>query len=143
MPYYNQPYSYQPYGQAMPDQLGQLRQAQQFQPMQMQPMAQAQTQQEPMIWVQGEAGAKAYMVAPGASVVLWDAEKHAFYIKSADQTGMPSMRVFEYTELGGSVPNVSAANTNYVTRQEFNALVAQINQLMQPRAAETEVHNAE
>lgn len=143
MPYYNQPYSYQPYGQAMPDQLGQLRQAQQFQPMQMQPMAQPQAQQEPMMWVQGEAGAKAYMVAPGASVVLWDSEKHAFYIKSADQSGMPSMRVFEYTELGGSVPNVVQPNTNYVTRQEFDALVAQINQMMQPRTAETEVHNAE
>lgn len=141
MAFYNQQYGYQPYGQAMPDQLAQLRQAQQFQPMQMQPMAQPQTVQEPMIWVQGEAGAKAYMVAPGGSVVLWDAERYVFYIKSADQSGMPSMRVFEYTERGGSVPNVSQPNTNYVTRQEFDALAARINAMTQ--AAETEVHHAE
>ena len=140
MPYYNQPYSYQPYGQAIPDQLSQLRQAQ-YQPIPMQPMAQPQTVQEPMIWVQGEAGAKAYMVAPGGSVVLWDAERYVFYIKSADQTGMPSMRVFEYTERGGSVPNVSQPNTNYVTRQEFDALAARINAITQ--AAEMEVHHAE
>lgn len=142
MPYYNQPYSYQPgfhpYGQAIPDQLSQLRQAQ-FQPTQMP----AANPSEPMIWVQGEAGAKAYMVAPGASAVLWDSERYVFYIKSADQSGMPSMRVFDYTERGGAVPNVSQANTNYVTRQEFDALVSQINQMMQPRAAETEAHHAE
>lgn len=141
MAFYNQPYSYQPYGQAMPDHLAQLRQAQQFQPIQMQPMTQPQTVQEPMIWVQGEAGAKAYMVAPGGSVVLWDAERYVFYIKTADQSGMPSMRVFEYTERGGSVPNVSQVNTNYVTRQEFDALAARINAMTQ--TAETEVHHAE
>lgn len=141
MAFYNQPYSYQPYGQAMPDQLGQLRQAQQFQPIQMQPTVQPQTVQEPMIWVQGEAGAKAYMVAPGGSVVLWDAERYVFYIKTADQSGMPSMRVFEYSERGGSVPNVSQVNTNYVTRQEFDALAARINAMTQ--TAETEAHHAE
>ena len=140
MAFYNQQYGYQPYGQAMPDQLAQLRQAQ-YQPMPMQPMAQSQTAQEPMIWVQGEAGAKAYMVSPGGSVVLWDAERYVFYIKTADQSGMPSMRVFEYTERGGSVPNVSRPNTNYVTRQEFDALVAKINAMTQ--TAETEVHHAE
>ena len=138
MAFYNQPYSYQPYGQPMPDQLAQLRQAQ-YQPMQ--PLTQPQTVQESMIWVQGEAGAKAYMVAPGGSVVLWDAERYVFYIKTADQSGMPSMRVFEYTERGGTVPNVSPPNTNYVTRQEFDALAARINAMTQ--TAETEVHHAE
>ena len=51
------------------------------------------------------------------------------------------MRVFEYTERGGSVPNVSQVNTNYVTRQEFDALAARINAMAQ--TAETEVHHAE
>lgn len=143
MPYYNQPYSYQPYGQAMPDQLGQLRQAQQFQPMQMQTMAQPQTQQEPMIWVQGEAGMKAYYVSPGCTAVLWDSERYVFYIKTADQNGVPSARTFDYSERTGTPSPVSVAGNNYVTRQEFNALVAQINQMMQPRAAETEVRDAE
>ena len=32
------------------------------------------------IWVQGEAGAKAYPVAPNTTVHLWDSEKQIIYI---------------------------------------------------------------
>lgn len=142
MAFYNQPYSYQPYGQAMPDQLAQLRQAQ-YQPMQMHIMTQPQAQQEPMIWVQGEAGMKAYYVAPGCTAVLWDSERYVFYIKTADQNGVPSARTFDYSERTGTPSPVSVAGNDYVTRREFDTFVAQINQMMQPRAAETEVHHAE
>ncbi len=41
------------------------------------------------IWVQGEEGAKAFMVAPGNSVMLMDSENTVFYLKSSDQSGMP------------------------------------------------------
>jgi hypothetical protein len=98
MPYI--PYGYQPgyYGQAMPDQLAQLRQNAYQQPM----MGQATqpTQGTPsIIWVQGEEGAKAYMVAAGNSVLLMDSENSAFYIKSTDASGMPlPLRVFDYKE---------------------------------------------
>ena len=52
-----------------------------------------------IIWVQGEAGAKAYPVQPGCSVVLMDSENPYFYIKMADASGMPlPLRVFEYSE---------------------------------------------
>lgn len=65
MPY--NPYQvYQPMYQGIPD-------MRQFQP-QMQP-AQMQSQQQSgsgITWVQGEEGAKAYMVAPGNSVLLMD-----------------------------------------------------------------------
>lgn len=141
MAFYNQQYGYQPYGQAMPDQLAQLRQAQQFQPMPIQPMTQPQTVQEPMIWVQGEAGMKAYYVSPGCTVVLWDSERYVFYIKSADQNGVPTSRTFDYSERSGTPSPVSVTNTNYVTRQEFDALAARINAMTQ--TAETEVHHAE
>ena len=47
-------------------------------------------------WVQGEAGAKSYLVAPGASVLLMDSENARFYIKSSDTAGMPQpLRIFE------------------------------------------------
>ena len=151
-------YNYQPYqpmygqgyGQPMQDQLSQLRQP--YQPMQMQLVPQGQPmmpvqQTQPdngMIWVQGEAGAKAYMVAPGNSVVLWDSEDHVIYIKSADAAGMPGMRVFEYIERTAAPRNVSAGNANqYVTRTEFEDFVARINQMMQPMTGGTEVTNAE
>ena len=62
------------------------------------PQAQ-QTQQNSngIIWVSGEAGAKAYLVAPNQSVQLWDSEAQTIYLKSADAAGIPSMRIIDYT----------------------------------------------
>lgn len=50
-----------------------------------------------IIWVSGDAGAKAYLVAPNTSVVLFDSESQTIYIKSADASGMPSIRILDYT----------------------------------------------
>ena len=76
--------------QPVPDQLAQLRQNQMAQqPMQMPPAMQPQNN---MIWVQGEAGAKAYLVANGNTVPLWDSEQPYVYIKTVDAAGVPSMR---------------------------------------------------
>lgn len=144
----------QGYGQPMQDQLAQLRQP--YQPMQMQPQTVPQGQpmiqavqppdnrtfsESSMIWVQGEAGAKAYMVAPGNSVVLWDSEADVLYIKSADMAGMPCMRVFDYTERSQAMKAAAHPNTQYVTREEFEILRAQISQMM-PAQGGTEVNNA-
>lgn len=54
-------------------------------------------QQSGIIWVQGEAAAKSYPVAPNTSVALWDSEANVIYIKSADGAGMPSMKIVDYT----------------------------------------------
>lgn len=52
-----------------------------------------------ILWVQGEAGAKSWAVAPGKSVMLMDSESNTFYIKSSDQSGMPMpLRIFDYKE---------------------------------------------
>lgn len=51
------------------------------------------------IWVQGEAGAKAYIVPAGRTVWLMDSENPVFYIKSTDVNGMPQpLRTFDFTE---------------------------------------------
>lgn len=145
MPYI--PYGYQPgyYGQAMPDQLAQLRQNAYQQPM----MGQAaqQTQGTPsIIWVQGEEGAKAYMVAAGNSVLLMDSENSAFYIKSTDASGMPlPLRVFDYKErtTAAKTPPQTAQQpgVEFVTRAEFDALAARCAALekQEPSKVETEV----
>lgn len=80
--------------------------------------------QSGLIWVQGEAGAKSYLVANGCSVLLMDSERQSFYIKSADASGMPSLRVFDYTE------RTQAQAAEYATREELNALTARIDALM-------------
>lgn len=73
-----------------------------YQPMyypSMQAQAQPQVQQvnNGIIWVQGESAAKSYPVAPNSSVPLWDSEANVIYIKSADMSGMPSIKVLDYT----------------------------------------------
>lgn len=50
-----------------------------------------------IIWVQGESGAKSYLVAPNSTVQLWDSESHTIYLKSADASGMPSIKILDYT----------------------------------------------
>ena len=64
-----------------------------------------------MIWVQGLAGAKAYLVAPNTTVTLWDSESETIYLKSCDSNGMPSMRILdikERTETPSKMPSVQA-----------------------------------
>lgn len=51
-----------------------------------------------MIWVQGLAGAKAYLVAPNTTVTLWDSESQTIYLKSCDSNGVPSMKILDIKE---------------------------------------------
>lgn len=51
------------------------------------------------VWVQGEAGAKAYPVAASNTVLLMDSENPVIYMKSTDQSGRPlPMRTFDLIE---------------------------------------------
>lgn len=124
-------YGYQPaYGTYLPqqDQMAQYRQ--QYAPQ----MAQPQQQAAPIIWVQGEAGAKSFLVGPGQSVMLMDSEAEVFYIKETDASGVPlPLRAFDYKERTTSAQRpVQAAQTptvEYVTRAEFEAFVAKLAQM--------------
>lgn len=86
-----------------------------------------------IIWVSGEAGAKAYLVAPNSTVQLWDSERQTIYLKSADASGMPSIKVLDYTirENGPTSPANGPATqvgncAAYATKSEIEALQAQI-----------------
>ena len=109
-------YGYQYYQPPMQDQLGQLKQVQ-------------PQNSSPIIWVQGEAAARAYMVAAGNSVLLMDSDESVFYLKSTDSSGMPQpMRIFDYTERTqpGAIKTAAPAD-NFVTREEFDALAQRLN----------------
>lgn len=87
-----------------------------------------------ILWVQGEAGAKSYLVAPNTSVLLMDSENSQFYIKTTDQAGMPTLRTFVYQEVTGAPQNAKKQlETNlddkYVTRQEYNDLQGKYEEL--------------
>ena len=120
---------YNPY-QPVPDQLGQLRAPyqQMYQPAPMQ-------SNNGLLWVQGEAGAKSYLVAPSTTVLLMDSEAQRFYLKSSDAAGMPTMKTFEYSEVT-ALPKAEAVYTEPpVSRSEFLQLkeaVARLEQARQP-----------
>lgn len=138
--------NYYPMGQqmpsAMPDQLTQLRQA-------AYPQQQPAQQSSPIIWVQGEEGAKAYMVAAGNSVLLMDSENSTFYIKATDASGMPQpLRIFDYAERTAaqkqSTQTVQAQAGEFVTRAEFDVLAARFDALAadKPLTKKKESENA-
>ena len=121
MPYYNNyQQSYQPYQQS-------------YQPP-MYPQMSQQAQTSGILWVQGDIGARAYPVSPGCSVLLMDSEAQNFYIKSADNTGMPSMKKYSYAEVVDEPARIGVSNADYDTaklasREEVKALQEEVNRL--------------
>lgn len=81
-----------------------------------------------IIWVQGEAGAKSYLVAPNSTVQLWDSEAQVIYLKSADATGMPSIKTLDYT-IREMPSQAQASAMEYATVEDLNALKKQIEAL--------------
>ena len=83
--------------------------------------------QQSILWCQGIEGAKAYPVGAGNSVLLMDSDSHNMYIKSADQAGVPSLRVFEYKEVTGKKEERPTVDMSiYVTREELEEVVAKL-----------------
>ena len=71
-------------------------------------------------WVQGIAGAKAFFVPPNSSALLMDSESDTFFLKSSDASGMPSLRIFQYTEIVNMPQEENNSAVKYVTMDEFN-----------------------
>lgn len=99
-----------------------------YQPVYQVPQPQTQSQQSSIIWVQGEAGAKSYMVAPNSTVTLWDSENQTIYLKSADASGMPSIKTLDYTireaRNGANQPPVIPDDklSTFATKDEIRAV---------------------
>lgn len=108
--------------------------AQAYTPMQVpQPnVAPVQQNNNGLIWVQGEAGAKSYMVPPNSTVMLMDSESQRFFLKSTDASGMPQpLRVFEYSERHVNAPKTAPIEqtidySSFATKAEFEAFKDEI-----------------
>ena len=119
-----QPLYYPQYGYNQP------QQAQNVQPVQNN-VPVNQPMNSGIIWVQGEAGAKSYQVAPNTAVQLWDSENQTIYLKSADANGIPSIKTLDYT-IREAIPKSNAAivsnfdSTAFATKDEVNSLAQQL-----------------
>lgn len=72
-----------------------------------------------LIRVNGLKEAKAYRIfRPNSTVALFDADEDIFYVKSTDESGFSSIRIFRFEEVT-EMPTESAGE--YVTKAEFEA----------------------
>ena len=95
-----------------------------------QPIQQPVPQQNTsMVWVQGEAGAKSYLLTPNYTLPLWDSEAQVIYLKSTDASGMPSMKILDYTIRDANNAPKTPLNDKeieYVTKDELTAFKEEI-----------------
>ena len=124
-PYYQNPY----YPQPIPDNLMQMRQ-QMMQPQMPQPVPQNPVAQGSVQWVSGEQEARGYLIAPNSAVALWDSTAPTVYLKQADASGKPTLKIYDLVErTETAVPATQKARVEFVTREEFDRLAALVGEI--------------
>ena len=99
-----------------------------YNPVQQQPQ---QTNIVSMALVNSEDEARNYPLSPGGSMFLMDSNNCLFYTKSVDFSGIATFKKYEFHEVTDT-PVAEAANPNYITREEFEELKAQLNRNNKP-----------
>lgn len=105
----------------------------QYFPTNYQPIQQPQQPYNPVanqsgiIWVSGDQEASLYPLAPNNAVALWARDGKTIYLKSADATGKPSMKVYDLVErtetASDSVSESDGKLPAYATKDELKAVV--------------------
>ena len=123
--------AYNFYGQPFGSQFGAFPQG--FQPQtQVQQPQMPQTQMQPFmqisnVWLYNESEIANYPVAPNNAVRFWIANKPVFYEKSADATGKPTIRAFDYSERKETASDGTSVQDDklpsYATKEELSAIV--------------------
>lgn len=88
------------------------------------------------VWVQGEEGAKSFLVAPNSEVELWDSERQSIYIKTADMNGIPSTVTLDYVIRDNNNKNNKSFNQsdntdNFATKDDIAVLQGKIEEIKQ------------
>lgn len=124
-PYYQNPY----YPQPMPDNLMQMRQQQMMQPAPP-PVPQNPVATGGVQWVSGEQEARGYLIAPNSAVALWDSTAPTVYLKQADASGKPTLKIYDLVERTETASTASQGKApDYVTREEFDRLAALVGEI--------------
>ena len=107
----------------------QMRQQQMPQIPQMQQVANP-IPQSGVQWVNGEMEARNWMVAPNAAIALWDSSAPTVYLKQADASGKPTLKIYDLVERA-ETPRTAPQEkgVEFVTRKEFDALAALVGEI--------------
>lgn len=81
-------------------------------------------------WIQvnGIAGAKEHIVQPNQTAWLMDNNDSVFFVKSADNLGVTSLKCYKFFEIDPQTTQTTQDN-DYVSMKDFNALQSRISQL--------------
>ena len=104
---------------------------------QYQAMQQPQQQQSALIHVQSEQQAQEWSVSPGSSLMFIDDNAPFIYTKTAGNSQLEPcvFKIFQVSEIGGqNAPKTAAEDKSisipdYVTRAEYEAITAQIDDI--------------
>lgn len=95
-----------------------------------QPMAQQQMPNQPTqaqvsnVWIYSEAEVAGYPVAPNNAVRLWSANEPVFYLKWADATGKPSVKIYDIVERdNNTLSNQSKQVDEYAKKSDLATVV--------------------
>lgn len=103
-----------------------------YQPVGQVPQVQQQNQQQApqtsgIIWISGMQEAQMYPVAPNNAVALWEQSGKVIYLKQADATGKPNIRIYdlsERTEMPSTAPSSQDGKPHeYITKEELAEIV--------------------
>ena len=117
---------YQPYSGYLPQSYQPVVQPQQIQQMQGQNTS-------GIIWVSGAQEAGMYPVSPNNAVALWEQSGKVIYLKSADATGKPTMRVYdlvERTDSSAAAPESMDGKSDYATKDDVAALAGAVKSIL-------------
>lgn len=82
-----------------------------------------------IIWVSGIQEAQMFPVAPNNAVALWENSGKVLYLKTADATGKPTLRIYDLVERTEMPSNASAVQDDkipdYATKDEITAILVQ------------------
>lgn len=83
-----------------------------------------------ILWVSGLMEAQAYPIAPNNAVALWEKSGKTVYLKSADPTGKPSIKVYDLVErtetASDGVSDADGKTQAYATKDELGAVVGAV-----------------
>jgi len=78
--------------------------------------------QSSIIWISGEREALAFPVAPNNAVTLWSQTEPVVYLKQADASGKPSMKVYDLVERR----ETAEEDKGYATKTDLNGLLSAV-----------------
>lgn len=95
------------------------------------------TQNVNWIYVAGVDGAKNQIVQPGNTAWMMDNNSPIFYVKTVDNMGSATFKAFQFHEILLDAPTAPQKSNDYVTREEFNALLTKLGEPAQEKKEET------